>query len=145
MLTSVALVVVLLAAATSAAQEQPTIAKDSVQVTAFTLSSYKGDFKTFSWLPRTQFRVNGPIASGSQLYVEFTVPGTGARIVLMQTTILASVSRALANLGFDLRSNHLGLRVGEVLRLSFENADKLVRSHVSRVLTTLVFSEFTFS
>ena len=77
-LTSFALVAVLLAAATAAAQEQPTIAKDSVQVTAFTLSSYKGDFKTFSWLPRTQFRVNGPIASGSQLYVEFTVPGTGA-------------------------------------------------------------------
>ena len=71
-------VVVLLAAVASAAQEQPTIAKDSVQVTAFTLSSYKGDFKIFSWLPRTQFRVNGPIASGSQLYVEFTVPGTGA-------------------------------------------------------------------
>jgi len=71
-------VVVVLAAVASAAQEQPTIAKDSVQVTAFTLSSYKGDFKIFSWLPRTQFRVNGPIASGSQLYVEFTVPGTGA-------------------------------------------------------------------
>jgi hypothetical protein len=72
------LIVVMFAAATSKAQDQPTIAKDSVQVKAFTLSSYKGDFKTFSWVPRTQFRVNGPIASGSQLYVEFTVPGTGA-------------------------------------------------------------------
>ncbi len=61
----------------AASDDQPTIAKDSVQVTAFTLSSYKGDFKTFSWVPRTQFRVNGPIASGSQLYVEFTVPGIG--------------------------------------------------------------------
>jgi hypothetical protein len=57
--------------------DQATIAKDSVQVTAFTLSSYKGDFKIFSWVPRMQFRVNGPIASGSQLYAEFTVPGTG--------------------------------------------------------------------
>ena len=73
-----ALIVVLLSAITSAAQDQPTIAKDSVQVTAFTLSPYKGDFKTFSWVPKMQFRVNGPIASGSQLYVEFTVPGTGA-------------------------------------------------------------------
>jgi len=72
------LIVLLLSAVNSLAQDQPTIAKDSVQVTAFTLSSYKGDFKTFSWVPRTQFRVNGPIASGSQLYVEFTVPGTGA-------------------------------------------------------------------
>src|SRR5207237_5923324 len=75
---TLALIVVLLSATISAAQDEPTIAKDSVQVTAFTLSSYKGDFKTFSWVPRTQFRVNGPIASGSQLYVEFTVPGTGA-------------------------------------------------------------------
>jgi hypothetical protein len=60
-----------------AAQDQPTIQKDSVQVEAFTLSSYKGDFKTWSWVPQTQFRVNGPIPSGSQLYVEFTVPGIG--------------------------------------------------------------------
>jgi hypothetical protein len=78
-LTSFALIVILLSAVNLLAQEdQPTIAKDSVQVTAFTLSSYKGDFKIFSWVPRTQFRVNGPIASGSQLYVELTVPGTGA-------------------------------------------------------------------
>ena len=73
-----ALIVLLLSFVTSAAQDQPTIAKDSVQVTAFTLSSYKGDYKIFSWVPRMQFRVNGPIASGSQLYVEFMVPGTGA-------------------------------------------------------------------
>jgi hypothetical protein len=77
-LSTLGLIVLLLSAANSAAQDQPTIAKDSVQVTAFTLSSYKGDFKTFSWVPRMQFRVNGPIASGSQLYAEFTVPGTGA-------------------------------------------------------------------
>jgi hypothetical protein len=61
----------------AAAQDQPTIQKDSVQVEAFTLSSFKGDFKTWSWVPQTRFRVNGPIPSGSQLYVEFTVPGIG--------------------------------------------------------------------
>jgi hypothetical protein len=62
----------------SAAQEdQPTIAKDSVQINAFTLSSYKKNFKIFSWVPRMAFRVNGPIASGSQLYAEFTIPGQG--------------------------------------------------------------------
>ena len=60
-----------------AAQDQPTIQKDSVQVEAFTLNSFKGDFKTWSWVPQTKFRVNGPIPSGSQLYVEFSVPGTG--------------------------------------------------------------------
>src|ERR1700730_1023585 len=60
------------------AQDQPTIQKDSVQVTAFTLSSYKKDFKVFSWVPKLNLRVNGPIASGSQLYAEFTVPGPGS-------------------------------------------------------------------
>jgi hypothetical protein len=68
----------LLSAGSLFAQDQPTIAKDSVQVQAFTLNSYKGDFKTWSWVPQTKFRVNGPIASGSQLHVEFTVPTTGA-------------------------------------------------------------------
>jgi len=72
-----ALIILLLSAVNSAAQDQPTIAKDSVQVTAFTLSSYKKDFKVFSWVPRLNLRVNGPIASGSQLYAEFNVPGIG--------------------------------------------------------------------
>jgi hypothetical protein len=76
-LTSIALIVVLLSAVYSAAQDQPTIAKDSVQVTAFTLSSYKKDFKVFSWVPKLNLRVNGPIASGSQIYAEFTAPGAG--------------------------------------------------------------------
>ncbi len=74
-LTSFALIMVLLSAIHAAGQDQPTIAKDSVQVTAFTLSSYKGDFKIFSWVPKLKLRVNGPIASGSQIYAEFTVPG----------------------------------------------------------------------
>ena len=71
--TLFALIILLLSARNTAAQEdQPTIARDSVQVTAFTLSSYKGDFKIFSWVPRLNVRVNGPIASGSQLYAEFS-------------------------------------------------------------------------
>ena len=57
------------------AQDEPTIQKDSVQVTAFTLSSYKKDFKVFSWVPKLKLRVNGPISSGSQIYAEFTAPG----------------------------------------------------------------------
>ena len=59
---------------TATTQDQPTIAKDSIQITAFTVNSYKGNFDHWSWLPRMQFRVNGPIASGSQLYVEFSTP-----------------------------------------------------------------------
>ncbi|HKR10528.1 MAG TPA: hypothetical protein VJT15_00615 [Pyrinomonadaceae bacterium] len=56
------------------AQDQPTIAKDSVQVTAFTFNVYKGNYDTWSWVPRMQFRMNGPIASGSQLYVQYSLP-----------------------------------------------------------------------
>jgi hypothetical protein len=60
-----------------ARQEQPTVAKDSVQLTAFTFSSYKGNYDTWSWAPKITFRVNGPIPSGGQLYVEAQQPGAG--------------------------------------------------------------------
>lgn len=56
-------------------QEQATVAKDSVQVTAFTNNVYKGNYDNWSWVPKIAFRVNGPIPSGSQLYVEFSQPG----------------------------------------------------------------------
>jgi hypothetical protein len=58
----------------AAGQDQPTLAKDSLQVTAFTFNVYKGSYDTWSWVPRMDFRVNGPIESGSQLYVEFKLP-----------------------------------------------------------------------
>jgi hypothetical protein len=54
--------------------DQPTIMKDTVQVTAFTVNEYKKNYDFWSWLPMTKFRVNGPIPSGGQLYVEFTLP-----------------------------------------------------------------------
>ena len=57
--------------------DAPTVAKDSIIVNAFTLSSYKGNFKVWSWVPKMQFNVNGPIESGAQLYAEFSLP-TGA-------------------------------------------------------------------
>ncbi|HSU25953.1 MAG TPA: hypothetical protein VLI65_08230 [Pyrinomonadaceae bacterium] len=63
--------------ANTAIGDTPTVAKDSVVVNAFTLSSYKGDFKVWSWVPKMEFRVNGPIESGGQLYAEFALP-TGA-------------------------------------------------------------------
>jgi len=73
-----AVIVLLLSASQSAAnQDQPTIANDSVQVTAFTFNVYRKNYDIWSWVPRMQYRVNGPIESGSQLYVEFTIPGTG--------------------------------------------------------------------
>jgi hypothetical protein len=64
-------------AASAAGQpDQPTIAKDSIQLTAYTNNSYRGNFDIWSWVPRIEYRVNGPIASGSQLYVEYTIPGS---------------------------------------------------------------------
>jgi hypothetical protein len=59
----------------------PTIVKDSIQVT---LRTHRGFYKTpggpkdentWSWTPKIKFRVNGPITAGSQLSVEFTLPG----------------------------------------------------------------------
>jgi len=61
----------------AADDDTPTVAKDSVQVTAFTFNVFHKDFDRWSWVPRMAFRVNGPIASGSQLYAEFTIPGVG--------------------------------------------------------------------
>ncbi|HYH85058.1 MAG TPA: hypothetical protein VEX60_06210 [Pyrinomonadaceae bacterium] len=77
-LVASAVICLLLSASSSAAsQDQPTIAKDSVQVTAFTFNVYKKNYDVWSWVPRIEYRVNGPMPSGSQLYVEFTLPGTG--------------------------------------------------------------------
>lgn len=52
----------------------PTIAKDSIQIRAFTFNVYKKNYDIWSWVPTMEYRVNGPIASGAQLYVEFTLP-----------------------------------------------------------------------
>ena len=66
-----------LAGNADADDDEPTIAKDSIQVTAFTFNVYHKNFDIWSWVPRAEFHVNGPIASGSQLYAEFTIPGSG--------------------------------------------------------------------
>jgi hypothetical protein len=65
----------------SRANTVPTIDKTSIQVTTRRHTAYLGnagrrrDETTWSWTPRISFRVNGPIASGSQLAVEFLQPG----------------------------------------------------------------------
>ena len=55
--------------------DQPSLQKDTLQITAWTNNSYKGNYDVWSWVPKLEFRVNGPIASGSQLFVEFKQPG----------------------------------------------------------------------
>lgn len=62
----------------SSVQEgQPTIAKDSVQVITANISGSQDapKDKQLQWKPGISFRVNGPIASGSQLWVEFSYAG----------------------------------------------------------------------
>lgn len=62
---------------TSKGADAPTIAKDSIQVRAFTFSVYRNNNDVWSWVPDMKFSVNGPIASGSRLYVDFIIPGSG--------------------------------------------------------------------
>jgi hypothetical protein len=64
-----ALPALLAAPGNSVADDQPTIVKDSIQVTLMKHNAKEG------WWPSIEYKVNGPITSGSQLYVEFAVPG----------------------------------------------------------------------
>ncbi len=58
----------------AAADDEPTIAKDSIRIT-FQTGEVRGGFEKPGWVPAIEYRVNGPIASGSRLSVEFTLPG----------------------------------------------------------------------
>lgn len=56
----------------------PTVAKDSVRVTATTFDTVTKGGKRVpgaSWLPAIEFRVNGPIPNGSLITVDFAFPG----------------------------------------------------------------------
>ena len=49
----------------AARQDQPTVAKDSVQMGAFTYNVYKKNYDVWSWVPQVSFRVNGPSPAGA--------------------------------------------------------------------------------
>lgn len=53
--------------------DEPTIAKDSIRIEF--QAGRSSAFERPGWVPAIQYRVNGPIASGSTLSVEFTLPG----------------------------------------------------------------------
>ena len=57
-----------------AGEEQPTIAKDSIVLTT-ERGRDVGGYEKRGWVPAIEYRVNGPIASGSKLSVEFTLAG----------------------------------------------------------------------
>ena len=70
----VSIVLITSSARSAQLDDQPTIVKDTVQVTAFTFNVYKGNYDNWSWVPVMRYRVNGPIPSGGQLYNEFSLP-----------------------------------------------------------------------
>jgi hypothetical protein len=71
----VALLLVSAFAGSAAAESAPTVAKDSVRIGAQGQSFSKGAFEKYGWKPWIDFRVNGPVASGSQLWVEVGAGG----------------------------------------------------------------------
>lgn len=62
---------------TALGEDGPSIAKDSVVVQAAHISGSEDapKEKQLQWKPEIAFNVNGPIADGSQVWVEFSYPG----------------------------------------------------------------------
>jgi hypothetical protein len=77
----------------AAGQEQPTVARDSVQVNACTFNVYRGSFDAWSWVPKMEFRVKGLIPSGGQLSAEFTIPGAD-KLTVRRDTGAATAARS---------------------------------------------------
>jgi hypothetical protein len=73
-----------------AAATEPSIAKDSVQVTPATSGNYHKNYEIWSWYPMMSFRVDGPTASGSQFYAEYNIPGAGVVKFDCRTSQLAA-------------------------------------------------------
>ena len=72
-----AVLAMILAPPATMADDEPTIDKDSVVVIAAHISGSTDapKDKQLQWKPGISFRVNGPIAGGSQLFVQFGYPG----------------------------------------------------------------------
>jgi hypothetical protein len=58
----------------NAGEDQPTIAKDSIVLTT-QKGREVGGYEKRGWVPEIEYSVNGPIASGSKLSVEFMLAG----------------------------------------------------------------------
>ncbi len=57
-------------------QDEPTIVKDSIRFEPFTSTCSSCPDSVLRWWPQISFRVNGPIAAGSQLHVGVFPPGS---------------------------------------------------------------------
>jgi hypothetical protein len=56
----------------------PTIVKTRIQFRAWTVNSYKDDFKVWSWIPLIKLTVDGALPSGAHFYVEVAQPSGAA-------------------------------------------------------------------
>ena len=65
-------------------------------------------------------------------------------IVLAQTTVLASILGAFADLGSRPRSDHRWAGLAETGSLPFKNGDKLVCANETRVLRPFLFCQLAF-
>src|SRR5690242_6823099 len=79
-LTRVAMLLFLIVASVGIFNSAPavraqTINKTSVQFFLQVHKGYKGDPETWSWTPMIDFRATGPFSPGSQLSVEYSLPG----------------------------------------------------------------------
>src|SRR6266568_1275148 len=78
-LAPLALLLLLLASAPALAAEGSEIEKTTILVAAYNHNEHvvngKRDDLTYSWTPRIEFKVYGPVAAGSQYVVDFSQPG----------------------------------------------------------------------
>jgi hypothetical protein len=76
----------------------------------------------------------------NMLDVEFSQWG----IILMKLAVFAALASALPDVNFCCLIHSLGLRFQQLSRLSPEDGDKLVGSHVTLVFGLLRFGEYAF-
>ena len=53
----------------------PTMDKTSILFRAYRTNEWVGEKEVWKWYPKVEFRVNGPISAGSQIYIEYSKEG----------------------------------------------------------------------
>ena len=56
-------------AGSASAADSPSIQKDSLLIQAHTVGNFHKDYDVYSWVPQVRFRINGPVESGSVLWL----------------------------------------------------------------------------
>jgi len=75
------------------AADAPSIQKDSILIQAHTVGNFHKDYDVYSWVPQVSFRINGPLESGSVLWMEVKTPTGGIKFDLPTEEIAKSHSK----------------------------------------------------